>query len=106
MIGRLNQRITIQRKTLTPDLMGGATEAWSDLATVWAGAKVKAGREALDEARMNASATVVFTLYSRSDVIEGDRIMWDSRAHNIRVIRRDGGQPLMMVIEAERGVAS
>ena len=107
--GAKDQPITLQRKTRTPDGGGGFIDDWADFATtpdVWANVIAKAGREGLDEGRTNATFTVLFTIYNRSDVTELDRIVWQGVTYNIRGIRREGEQALDLVIEAERGVAS
>lgn len=108
MIGKLDQQITFQRFAETPDGAGGSTETWANLATdptVWANVKAKAGRESLDEGRINASFVKLFTIHNRDDLSELDRIVWGGENYNIRGVRREGGRQLFLVIEAERGVA-
>lgn len=108
MIGRMNQRITLQRAVEAPDGIGGVTKTWADFArdaTPWASVIAKSGREAMVEGRTSASFVVLFTIYNRSDLTELDRIIWGGVAYNIRGIRREGGEALRLVIEAERGVA-
>jgi len=105
----MDQRITLQRKTYTPDGAGGQTEAWADYAsdaTVWAHVRAKAGREGMDEGRMNATFVVLFTIYNRRDIDPRDRIVWQGTNYNIRGIRDEGGRAQRLVIEAERGVAN
>lgn len=109
MIGRMDQRITLQRATETPDGIGGTVRRWSSLAsnaTPWAAVTAKAGRESMTEGRMNATNVVLFTIYNRGDLSEVDRIVWGGEAYNIRNIRREGGRKLHLVIEAERGAAN
>lgn len=107
MIGRMDQRITLQRLVKTPDGAGGYAESWANYATnpcPWAKVTARAGRESMVEGRMAAQFTVLFEIYNRSDVVETDRILWDGVPYNIRGIRREGGRKLRLVIEAERGV--
>lgn len=108
MIGKLDQQITFQRSVDTADGAGGVTRAWANLATdatVWAKVTARAGRESLDEGRMTASFVKLFTVHNRDDLTELDRIIWNGENYNIRGIRREGGRNLLLVIEAERGVA-
>ena len=108
MIGKLDQRITLQRKTATADGAGGVTEAWANLATnaqPWAAVTAKAGREGMTEGRMVATFVTTFTIHNRDDLTELDRIVWGGENYNIRGIRREGGRQLFLIIEAERGVA-
>lgn len=107
-IGAMDQQITLQRLTFTPDGAGGQTEAWADYATnptVFAHVIAKAGRESQQEGRMTATFTVLFTIYNRRDIDPRDRIVWQGVTYNIRGIRDEGGRSLRLVIEAERGVA-
>lgn len=108
MIGRMDQRITFQRFATVADGGGGVSRVWADMAsnaTVWAAVKSRATREATSEGRMNATYTVEFTIYNRSDISELDRLTWGGEVYNIRGIRRTGTRDLRLVIEAERGVA-
>lgn len=107
--GKMDQRITLQRKVLVPDGAGGGAAAWQDFARdaqPWAEVMAKAGRESMVEGRMAASFTVLFIVYNRCDVTETDRILWNGEPYNIRGIRRETGRALRLVIEAERGVQS
>lgn len=107
--GGMDQRITLQRKVLSPDGAGGTSAAWQNFARdacPWANVIAKAGRESMTEGRIAASFIVLFTIYNRDDVTETDRILWGGEPYNIRGIRRQGGRELRLVIEAERGVQS
>ena len=109
MIGKLGQRITLQRQVETPDGGGGLVRIWANVphnACPWADVKAKAGREGLDEGRMNATYVVVFTIYNRTDLSEKDRIVWNGENYNIRGILRMGDRKLYLQIEAERGAAN
>lgn len=105
VIGKLDQRIVIQRYAEVADGAGGITRSWSDLITVWAGAAAKSGRESLDQGRINAAGETWFTIRTRSDVSEIDRISWRGLTYNIRNVKREGPQSPFMVIVAERGAA-
>ena len=108
MIGKMDQRITLQRKTATADGYGGVTEAWTNLATnprPWAEVIAKSGRETMVENRMTATFVTTFRIHNRTDLTELDRIFWDGGNYNIRAIRRQGARELFLIIEAERGVA-
>lgn len=107
--GKLDQQITFQRATRTADGGGGLTQAWANFATnptVWAGVSFKSAREGMTEGRINASQMTTFEIYTRADVSEIDRLLWNGEVYNIRAVRRYGERPLMMWIDAERGVAN
>lgn len=106
--GALNQRITFQRRAEYSDGIGGIVSVWGNLAsfpTVWASVKAKTGREGSENEQIEAAAIYVFTIYSRSDLSEKDRIVWGGRDYNIKAIFREGLQPQMIKIEAEQGVS-
>lgn len=104
--GRLDQRITIERETLTDDGIGGKVSAWSTLAAVWAGVKPMSGREAIDRGGVVAVSKVRFTIRNSIDVVETDRIVWGGKLYNIREILLSGHRPLYLEVVAERGVSS
>ena len=55
---------------------------------------------------MNASQMTTFEIYARADVSELDGLLWNGEFYNVRAVRRYGERPLMMWIDAERGVAN
>ena len=108
-IGKLDQRITFQRVTLTPDGGGGMVRAWADLTQtpkVWAHVRPRLGSEGMDQGRMNASSFATFTVRHREDISEVDRLVWKGEAWNIRRIMRVSQRQQYLEIDAERGVAS
>lgn len=108
MIGRLDQRITLQAATRTPDGAGGLVEAWADFAdvpNVWAGVVPKGGTEGIEDGAVNAAAMFEFTIRNREDVSELDRLMWNNVPYNIRRVDRRGVREPYLKLMAERGVA-
>ncbi len=108
MIGKLDQRVTFQRKTETPDGIGGTVRTWDNLASnpaVWANVKARLGREAMVNGRMTAVMPVTFTIYNRADLDERDRILWNGEAYNILSIFRQGDRAIYLQIDAQRGDA-
>ena len=106
MIGNMDQIISIERKTLVADTMGGFAETWAEVYSVWAAIKAKAGREGLVDGRTNATFVTNFTIRARGDLSEVDRIIWNGARYNIRAVLRVSSRELHMVVEAERGVSS
>ena len=106
MIGKMDQMISIERKTFLADAMGGTVETWAHVYSVWAMVKAKAGREVVDQGRTNATFVVNFTIRALADLSEVDRIVWNGDRYNIRGVLRASTRELHLVIEAERGVSS
>lgn len=107
--GKLDQRITFQAYTLSPDGAGGQTKTWANLTTtptVWAHAKPVRGTESFSEDRTNATSTVMFTIRNRGDLTDAMRIVWGGVNYNIRDIRRAGSREMYLTIIAERGVST
>lgn len=106
--GELDQRITFQAVTKTPDGGGGTTEAWADIATdptVWADPQPLYGKEGVEDGARNATGAWLFKIRNRQDVDETHRIMWNGEPYNISRIMRRGSRELYLTIEAVRGVA-
>ena len=55
--GHLRKEVVIQSKTETKDALGGITEAWSDLRTVWAEVEPLTGSEVLSADQIKAHVT-------------------------------------------------
>lgn len=106
--GNLDQLITIQARTATPDGGGGSVIGYADLLEapeVWAEVKPLRGSEQFSEGRTNAVGGYLFIIYNRSDIDETCRILWQGSPYNIRAVMRAGVEELYLKIEAERGVA-
>ena len=106
MIGKMDQRVFIQRATATADGMGGSTVTWATIATVWAAVTpfpMKA-QEAMVEGRMTATQPLQMRIYSRRDLTEKDRVLWDGRTFNIRGIPLDSLRSQFMDLVIEAGV--
>lgn len=95
-IGLLNQQVAIQSGTAALDDYGSPTTTWSTVATVWA--SVLPNRRATDlerflEATGRERQRTQYTvkLYFRTDVSELNRLVWGTKALDIkRVIDPDG----------------
>lgn len=106
IIGRMDQRITVQRKTRTSDGMGGFTEAWTNLATVYADIRPLGSREIWEAMRVSAETRFRARVRWREDAngapyyTSADRISWRGRIYGIdRVVemgRRDGLEIMMV----------
>ena len=87
-IGRLDKRITIQRRSATLDAYGQEINAWSDIATVWANIKPVGGRERLRGMMVEGFLThTVMVRYSAQLMppkqADAWRIVYGSRVFNI-----------------------
>ena len=104
-IGKLDQLVTIQAQTATPDGIGGVVQGWATVGTTWARVGAVRASETMAEGRMNAEAQVKFTIRARADLTERHRILWGGVAYNIRGIPVPMTRALYMDVIADRGVA-
>ncbi len=87
--GRLDQRITIQQKTVVRGALGGHDETWSTLATVWAETTDLTGHEIFNAKAMGSAATQLITIRYRTDVRADMRVIFsDGSMARIEWIRR------------------
>jgi SPP1 family predicted phage head-tail adaptor len=80
---QLRHRITIQQPTISQGSMGGATETWSTLATVWAQKANKSSREFYAAHKINAEITDLFICRHRTGVESNMRVLFDGQAYDI-----------------------
>jgi SPP1 family predicted phage head-tail adaptor len=93
-IGRLDKRVTIQRRSATKDSYGQELDSWTTLAQVWAQVKPLGGKERMRTAAMVVESIlthIVTVRYSDSLMppLEADawRIVYGSRYLNINSSR-------------------
>ena len=74
--GRLDQRITLQKKTIVRGSLGGHDETWTTLAVVYAETLDMSGRELFNARAMGSSATIKITIRWRNDVHPDMRVLF------------------------------
>lgn len=85
--GRYDRRITIQRRTVTRDALGGAVSTWSDLARRWASIEDQSGRELYRAQQIDPTVSAVVTLREQYDGLSPrDRIVYGSRTFNVGAV--------------------
>lgn len=87
-IGRLDKRITIQRRSNTLDAYGQQVNQWTDIATVWANVKPIGGREKLRsmvvESLLSHTVMVRYSaLLMPPTLADGWRIVYGTRIFNV-----------------------
>lgn len=104
--GELDERVTIQRATETPDGMGGFAVTWAPVATVWAHVRPRSGRERAAFDRIEASGSYLCVIRRRTDIGPADRILWRGRVFNIRAALPVKSRQPFMELDIELGVAT
>lgn len=106
--GMLKEPVTFQRAAKVSDGAGGYTETWATLAGAANRAAVKAvsGRERFASDRIEATTRWRITVRYFAGLIESDRVVIRSRAHNIRFINNDQLEDRWLEIDLDGGVAT
>lgn len=77
--GKLNKRITIQRKVPKTKASGQQSGDWEDVCTVWAQVKCSSPRVINDDGVLQHEATYNFYIRRRKGITAQMRILWDDR---------------------------
>lgn len=83
MINELNHIITIQRKTIRPDVDGYKAESWEMLTQVYAGVLTQNSREYTTAQKIYAESTCVFVMRYKAGITAQDRILYNGRVFEI-----------------------
>jgi SPP1 family predicted phage head-tail adaptor len=81
--GLMDQRVTLESKSVVRDAVGGETITWSTLATVWARVEVLRGREFVELRAAGSEITTRFTVRYRADVSTVNALTWGTRQYSI-----------------------
>lgn len=105
-MGQLTQRIAIERDVTQSDGTGGQEKTATTIANIYAYVRNKSTRELLAAQQVSATASVMFVVRWRGDVLPSDRIIWKGVRYNITNSPSPDSRQAFLEIEAERGVAS
>ncbi|MCA0994539.1 head-tail adaptor protein [Alloyangia pacifica] len=108
---RLSQRLVLEAPARTPDGMGGFTEGWQALGTLWAELQPRSGREVQGEAGPVARGRFRITVRaapegSSSRPAPGQRFRRGSRIFDIQAVTERDAEGLYLQCEAQEEVAS
>ncbi len=96
--GRLDRRLTLQRRTLTENDYGEAVETWTDLATVWAEKIPVRGFERYASMQTVAEVEERFKIRYRKDITPLDRVVCAGITYDVlgvlEIGRREGWEIL------------
>jgi len=81
--GELKNSILIQKRYRTPNGMGGYSESWSTLCTVWGRYRQLSGKELLLQQQVNPLISVELTVRYRDDIDTDKRFTYKNQLHNI-----------------------
>ena len=96
--GQLDQRVTLQSRSVVTDANGQDTITWVDVATVWAQCQALRGREFFAAAQVQQEQTVKVRIRYRADVVQTMRLVWQGRAHDITGVVPVGRKEMLEIM--------
>lgn len=81
--GALDQRVTLQERSVTTDDYGQDAIVWVDIATVWAQCQALRGREFFAAAQTQQEQTVKVRIRYRAGIDQKCRLVWKGVSHDI-----------------------
>lgn len=106
MIGKLDQKIEIERQVLTPDGSGGKRRSWAPMTSdpsPWAKVTLLAGDEGSVGGAQVARQKAEFVIRARSDLSTTCRIRWGGIVWEVVSIGRPVARALYQKIMATSG---
>lgn len=102
--GKMDQRVTLQSRSVTKDAMGQDVITWVDVATVWAQRINQRSAEAFQAAQMGDDDVVELHIRHRADVLTTWRLEWDSVGYDITSATPYGGRKDRTRLLCRKGV--
>lgn len=87
-VGKLNKRVTIVSVGQTRDRIGGHSESFTTIATVWADVISATGRQIVEAGQAFNYEQLQFFIRHRSDVTTAHQIIYAGAYYNIKHIRK------------------
>ena len=101
MIGELNQRASIEAKTLTADGGGGYSESWDVVATVWVSITPNSGGDVFGPDQAESRVRHKIMLRRTTVVAAGQRVVVGSRTFRIHAVLDEGPNATLMNLLCE-----
>ena len=103
--GKMDRRITLQRKSSSQDSFGEAIDTWADISTVWAEVVPVSGNERFVSQQVIAEADTLFKIRYMSGLTPLDRVVYDGRTYDVKGVieigRRREGMQISAMTRAE-----
>jgi SPP1 family predicted phage head-tail adaptor len=96
--GDLDQRVTLQSRSVVKDAYGQDTVTWVPEATVWAQVQAVRGREFFAAAQVQQEQTLKVRIRWRTGVSPTWRLVWQGRNHDITGIIPVGRNDMLEIM--------
>lgn len=83
-IGDFKQRVEIERYITVPDGMGGTTQEWAAVGSVWANIRPLSGQKRLEFGKLGSTVTHEIQMRYRTDITDQDRLMYNGRNFTLK----------------------
>jgi len=94
----LRHRVTLRKKEIAEDALKQQSEAWADIATVWAAIEPLSGREYFAARQENAEVTAKITIRYRKDVTPDMRAVSEGRVFNVLSVINPGERNISLIL--------
>lgn|SRR5574337_65813 len=81
--GKMDRRITLQRKSEAQDSFGEAIGTWTDIATVWAEVAPLTGKERWAAQQVKAEADTLFRIHYLPGLTPLDRVLYNGKTYDV-----------------------
>lgn len=102
--GAMDQRVTLQSRSVTKDAMGQDTITWVDVVEVWARRINQRSAEAFQAAQVGDDDVVELHIRHRADVLTTWRLQWGGVGYDIISVSDFGGRKDRTRLLCRRGV--
>lgn len=96
--GALDQRVTLQSRSVTQDAYGQDVITWVDIATVWAECQPLRGREFFAAMQVQQEQTVKVHIRYRTGIDQTCRLVWDGVNHDITGVIPVGRKDMLEIM--------
>ena len=105
-VGKMRYRVKLQSPTNTTDAGGGISQVWALVANMWADIKPVTGTESFRQGQVQESTTHEVIIRYRSDIYTKYRILFGTRAFNIKHIKNVEERNRYLILTCVEGVAT
>ena len=102
MLSKLNQRVTLEAQTLTPDGAGGYGASWDTIALVWAAIEPVSGADVFGPDASESRVRTRITIRRRTDVLAGMRVNANGRVFQIKAVLDKGPRVQFLTLVTEQ----
>jgi len=105
-IGRLKHQVSLQKPTRSTDTGGGQAITWSTVAQIYVDISPVSGGETFNQGQLKETLKTEITTRYREAIDTSYRILFGTRAFNIKHIKNVDQRNKFYILTCEEGVAT